>query len=110
DRDWTKAGDSSYIPTGTLDGKAQNANGEWVARGPGYDFTQDSWYQTPSKRYSVFANATQDLGNDLVFTADALFTKRKSDQQLAAQPGLVMLDVCGEPGADAANCLTLSDA
>lgn len=110
DRDWTEPGASSYIPTGTLGGKAQNANGEWGARGPGYDFTQDSWYQTPSKRYSVFANATQDLGNDLVFTADALFTKRKSDQQLAAQPGSVMLDVCGEPGADAANCLTLSDA
>ncbi|MDR6984892.1 iron complex outermembrane receptor protein [Rheinheimera pacifica] len=110
DRDWTEPGDSSFIPTGTLGGKVQNAQGEWVARGAGYDFTKDSWYQTPSKRYSLFANATQELGNDLVFTADALYTKRKSDQQLAPQPGDIMLDVCGAPGADLVNCITLTPA
>ncbi|SEI12492.1 iron complex outermembrane recepter protein [Rheinheimera pacifica] len=110
DRDWTEPGNSSFIPTGTLGGKVQNAQGEWVARGAGYDFTKDSWYQTPSKRYSLFANATQELGNDLVFTADALYTKRKSDQQLAPQPGDIMLDVCGAPGADLVNCITLTPA
>jgi iron complex outermembrane recepter protein len=110
DRDWTEAGYSSYIPTGSLGGKVQNAAGEWVARSTGYDFTQDSWYQTPSKRYSLFANATQELGNDVVFSADMLYTKRKSDQQMAPQPGSVMLDVCGEPGADAVNCITLTPA
>lgn len=110
DRDWTEPGNSSYIPTGTLGGKVQNAQGQWVDRSTGYDFTQDSWYQTPSKRYSLFANATQELGNDLVFTADALYTKRKSDQQMAAQPGDIMLDVCGAPGADLVNCITLTPA
>lgn len=110
DRDWTPAGSSSFIPTGTLGGKVQNAQGEWVDRTTGYDFTQDSWYQTPSKRYSVFANATQEFGNDLVFTADAVYTKRKSDQQLAAQPGDLMLDVCGAPGADATSCISLTPA
>lgn len=110
DRDWTEAGYSSYIPTGSLGGKVQNAAGEWVARSTGYDFTQDSWYQTPSKRYSLFANATQEFGNDVVFSADMLYTKRKSDQQMAPQPGSVMLDVCGEPGADAVNCMTLTTA
>ena len=110
DRDWTEAGASSFIPTGTLGGKVQNAQGQWVDRSTGYDFTQDSWYQTPSKRYSLFANATQDLGNDLIFTADALYTKRKSDQQLAAQPGDIMLDVCGAPGADLVQCITLTPA
>ncbi|WP_215398868.1 TonB-dependent receptor plug domain-containing protein [Rheinheimera oceanensis] len=110
DRDWTEAGNSSYIPTGTLGGKVQNAQGQWVDRSTGYDFTQDSWYQTPSKRYSLFANATQELGNDLVFTADALYTKRKSDQQMAAQPGDIMLDVCGAPGADLVKCITLTPA
>lgn len=110
DRDWTEAGASSFIPTGTLGGKVQNAQGQWVDRSTGYDFTQDSWYQTPSKRYSLFANATQELGNDLVFSADALYTKRKSDQQLAAQPGDIMLDVCGAPGADLVNCITLTPA
>ncbi|MEH8017462.1 TonB-dependent receptor [Rheinheimera muenzenbergensis] len=110
DRDWTEAGNSSFIPTGSLGGKVQNAAGEWVARSSGYDFTQDSWYQTPSKRYSLFANATQELDNDLVFTADALYTKRKSDQQLAPQPGDIMLDVCGAPDADLQNCITLTPA
>lgn len=110
DRDWTNAGNSSFIPTGSLAGMQQNAAGEWVDVENGYDFTQDSWYQTPSKRYSLFANATQELGNDLVFTADALYTKRKSDQQLAAQPGDIMLDVCGAPGADLAQCITLTPA
>jgi iron complex outermembrane receptor protein len=108
DRDWTEAGNSSFIPTGSLAGKQQNAAGEWVDVENGYDFTKDSWYQTPSKRYSLFANATQELGNDLVFTADALYTKRKSDQQLAPQPGDIMLDVCGAPGADLVNCITLT--
>lgn len=108
DRDWTEAGASSFIPTGTLGGKVQNAQGQWVDRSTGYDFTQDSWYQTPSKRYSLFANATQELGNDLVFTADALYTKRKSDQQLAPQPSDIMLDVCGAPGADLVQCITLT--
>ena len=110
DRDWTEAGYSSFIPTGSLGGKVQNAAGEWVARSTGYDFTQDSWYQTPSKRYSLFANATQELGSDIVLSADMLYTKRKSDQQMAAQPGSVMLDICGEPGADAVNCVTLTPA
>lgn len=110
DRDWTEAGASSFIPTGTLGGKVQNADGEWVARSSGYDYTKDSWYQTPSKRYSLFANATQELDNDLVFTADALYTKRKSDQQLAPQPGDIMLDVCGAPGASLQNCITLTPA
>lgn len=110
DRDWTEMGDSSFIPTGSLGGKVQNADGEWVARGAGYDFTKDSWYQTPSKRYSLFANAVQEFDNDLVFSADILYTKRKSDQQLAAQPGDIMLSVCGEPGVDAANCIGLTPA
>ena len=110
DRDWTEPGSSSFIPTGSLGGKVQNADGEWVARSSGYDFTQDSWYQTPSKRYSLFANATQELDNDLVLSADALYTKRKSDQQLAPQPGDIMLDVCGAPGASLQNCITLTPA
>ncbi|QBL08077.1 TonB-dependent receptor [Rheinheimera sp. D18] len=110
DRDWTEVGDSSFIPTGSLGGKVQNVDGEWVARGAGYDFTKDSWYQTPSKRYSLFANAVQEFDSDLVFTADVLYTKRKSDQQLAPQPGDIMLGVCGEPGVDAVNCIGLTPA
>ncbi|QSX42398.1 TonB-dependent receptor plug domain-containing protein [Shewanella cyperi] len=110
DRSWTEAGYSSYIPTGTLGGKVRDADGNWVKRTTGYDFTQDSWYQTPSKRYSLFANMVQELSDDLVLNGDVLYTKRKSDQQMAPQPASVMLDVCGQEGVDADRCVTLDQA
>ncbi|MCH1931222.1 TonB-dependent receptor [Shewanella sp. A25] len=108
DRGWTEPGASSYIPTGTLGGKVQDANGNWVARSSGYDYTQDSFYQTPSERRSLFANMTQELGNDIVLTADAVYTNRRSNQQMAAQPASIMLDVC-EDAADT-SCITLDSA
>ena len=107
DRDWTEPGYSSFIPTGSLGGMVKDANGNWVKRDTGYDFTQDSWYQTPSKRYSLFANMIQELGSDVVLSGDILYTKRKSDQQMAAQPADIMLGVCGEEGIDPARCITL---
>ncbi|SIR20373.1 TonB-dependent Receptor Plug Domain [Shewanella morhuae] len=111
DRDWTAPGASSFIPTGTLGGKVQDANGNWVARTTGYDFTKDSFYQTPSERRSLFANMTQELGNDVVLTADAIYTNRRSNQQLAPQPGDIMLNVCGAAGVPAgASCVTLDSA
>ncbi|MCL1144644.1 TonB-dependent receptor [Shewanella sp. 10N.261.52.F9] len=106
DRDWTDPGNSSFIPNGSLGGKVKDENGNWVDRSEGYDFTQDSFYQTPSKRYSLFANMTQELGDDIVMTGDILYTKRKSNQQLAPQPANIMLDVC-EVGQDPATCLEL---
>jgi len=108
DRDWTEPGASSYIPTGTLGGKVQDANGNWVDRTYGYDFTQDSYYQTPNERRSLFANMTQELGNDVVLTADAIYTNRRSNQQMAAQPAEVFLDVCKTAGQK--DCLTLDQA
>ena len=106
DRDFTDPGSSSFIPNGSLGGLIKDENGNWVARDTGYDYTQDSYYQTPSKRYSLFANMTQELGSDLVFTGDILYTKRKSNQQMAAQPADIMLDVC-QAGDDPATCLEL---
>ncbi|WP_028772736.1 TonB-dependent receptor plug domain-containing protein [Shewanella waksmanii] len=106
DRDWTDPGNSSFIPNGSLGGMVKDENGNWVDREEGYDFTQDSFYQTPSKRYSLFANMTQELGNDVVLTGDVLYTKRKSNQQLAPQPANIMLDVC-QPGDDPAKCFEL---
>jgi iron complex outermembrane receptor protein len=110
DRDWTEPGASSFIPTGSLNGMVKDANGNWVERSTGYDYTQDSWFQTPSERYSLFANMIQELGNELVLTGDILYTKRKSDQQMAAQPADIMLGVCGEEGIDASRCLTLDQS
>lgn len=106
DRDWTDPGSSSFIPNGSLGGKVKDENGNWVDREEGYDFTQDSFYQTPSKRYSLFANMTQELGDDIVMTGDILYTKRKSNQQLAPQPANIMLDVC-QAGDDPATCFEL---
>ncbi|MGB6135783.1 MAG: TonB-dependent receptor [Shewanella sp.] len=108
DRDWTEPGYSSYLPTGSLDGMVQDGAGGWEERSTGYDYTTSSYYQTPNERYSLFANMVQELDNDLVLTADALYTKRKSDQQLAPQPASVMLDVC-DSDADS-SCVTLTDA
>ncbi|MDF0535948.1 TonB-dependent receptor [Shewanella sp. A32] len=114
DRNWTEAGSSSFVPQGGIIGNQLDPNGNyvlndqgtpkqevkvqqdgsWVPLEDGYDYTQDSYYQTPSKRYSVFANMTQELGNDLVLSGDLLYTKRKSHQQMAAQPADIYLNVC----------------
>lgn len=128
DRDWTAPGSSSFVPQGGLVGNVLDANGQpvldakgnnvkevktnqgqsWAPLDNGYDFTQDSFYQTPNERRSLFANMTQELGNDVVLTADALFTNRRSNQQLAPQPGDITLDVCavGEIG----NCVNLDNS
>ncbi|GGP62003.1 TonB-dependent receptor [Shewanella saliphila] len=107
DRDWTDPGYSSYLPTGSLDGMVQDGAGGWEERSTGYDYTTSSYYQTPNERYSLFANMVQEFDNDIVLTADALYTKRKSDQQLAPQPASVMLDVC-DSDSDS-SCVTLTD-
>ncbi|MGS0692384.1 TonB-dependent receptor [Shewanella sp. 30m-9] len=114
DRDWTDPGASSFIPNGSLGGKVKDKDGNWVAREEGYDYTQDSFYQTPSKRYSLFANMTQELTDDIVMTGDILYTKRKSNQQLAPQPANLDLNVCGsgyeiEDGAEDPGCMNLTD-
>lgn len=111
DRDWTATGESWSIPTGALDYMVKDANGNWVDQEEVYDYTQDSYYQTPSERRSLFANMTQELGNDVVLTADAIYTNRRSHQQMAAQPANIGLNVCGNANVPAgAPCITLDSA
>ncbi|WP_163933402.1 TonB-dependent receptor [Paraferrimonas sp. SM1919] len=105
DRAWTEPGNSSFIPGGTLGGKVYNPEtGKWQAPDKGYDYTKTSYYQTPSKRYNLFASAAEDISDDTRFTADFMYTKRISHQQLAPEPAKVMLNVCqegsGTPGVD----------
>ncbi|MEL4281803.1 MULTISPECIES: TonB-dependent receptor plug domain-containing protein [Shewanella] len=111
DRDWYDPLDntSSIIPTGALNQKVIDANGNWVKRTSTYDYSNDVYFQTPSERRSLFANMTQELGNDVVLTADAIYTNRRSNQQLAAQPAQIKLNVCGDPRVTdpTAGCLTL---
>lgn len=126
DRDWTDPGASSFVPNGGIIGNVLDANGQpvigdngkpkqevkvnnngsWDPLAQGYDYTQDSYYQTPSERYSLFANMTQELSDDIIFNADVLYTKRKSSQQLAAQPANLMLDVC-VPGQNTLECVDI---
>jgi iron complex outermembrane recepter protein len=129
DRNWTEPGASSFVSSGGIVGNRLDAdgnpiydvkgnvkqqvktfqNGEWKPLPQGYDFTKDSFYQTPSERRSLFANMTQELGNDVVLTADAIYTNRRSSQQLAAQPADIMLNVCGEVDVSEP-CLVLDSA
>ena len=120
DRDWYDPAEnsSSLIPTGSLnttDSSVQrvlDANGNWVKRTERYDFSNDIYFQTPSERRSLFANMTQELGNDVVLTADAIYTNRRSNQQLAAQPAQIKLNVCGDPRVEdpAADCINLDSS
>ncbi|PMG41160.1 TonB-dependent receptor [Shewanella sp. 10N.286.52.B9] len=123
DRDWSDAGNSSFTPQGGFIGDGIDKDGnpiremknfdgtDWVSQDSGYDYTQDSWFQTPSERYSIFANMVQELGNDIVLTGDFLYTNRQSSQQLAAQPADIMLNVCGADGiADDVSCMTLDQS
>ncbi|MCL1066902.1 TonB-dependent receptor [Shewanella olleyana] len=125
DRDWVAKGASSTTPQGGILGNKLDENGnpvigedgnivqevkniengEWIAQPEGYDFTQDSWLQTPNKRYSFFFNGTQEINDDLIFNADVLYTKRKSHQMMAAQPAVMDLDVCDADVTE--NCVTL---
>ncbi|WP_028115588.1 TonB-dependent receptor plug domain-containing protein [Ferrimonas senticii] len=100
DRDWVEPGASSFVPGGTLGGYVPNADGSWSERDFGYDYTETSYLQTPSTKYSLFANMVHEFDNEVVFTADALYTRRESKQQMAPQPANVMLNVCGEADSD----------
>lgn len=120
DRDWYDPfeNSSSTIPTGSLNNtdnsvqRVLDKNGNWVKRTERYNFSDDVYFQTPSERRSLFANMTQELGNDLVLTADAIYTNRRSNQQLAAQPAQIKLNVCGDPRVvdPTAGCIELDDS
>ncbi|PMG31740.1 TonB-dependent receptor [Shewanella sp. 10N.286.52.C2] len=129
DRDWVAKGDSSFTPQGGIVGNKLDSNGnpvfddkgnivtevknydngDWVTQEQGYDFTQDSWLQTPNKRYSFFANGNHEFSNDMILSGDILYTKRKSSQMMAAQPANLDLEVC-EGNIKQDDCITLDDA
>lgn len=120
DRDWYDPAENSSttIPTGSLNNtdnsvqRVLDANGNWVKRTERYYFSDDVYFQTPSERRSLFANMTQELGNDVVLTADAIYTNRRSNQQLAAQPAQIKLNVCGDPRVvdPTAGCINLDNS
>ncbi len=107
DRDWVPAGSSSFVPEGSLNGKVRDKDGKWVKRTEGYDFTQESWLQTPNEKLSFFADMVNELDNDITLTGDLLFTRRDSEQMMAPQPASVMLGVCDEINLDPTKCIQL---
>ena len=92
DRKFVKPGCSSYIPEGTLGGKAPNGQGGFKDRDTCYDYTPSSYAQTPSDLYSVFTSFNKELDSDTTFNVDLMYTRRDSSQQLAPQPASIDLD------------------
>jgi iron complex outermembrane receptor protein len=54
-----------------------------------FNFAPYNFIQTPLKRYGLFANVRQELGENLNFSAKAIWNKRESKNQAAPLPLLV---------------------
>jgi len=54
-----------------------------------FNFAPYNYIQTPLKRFGVFANVRQELGENLNFSAKAVWNKRKSTNQAAPIPVLI---------------------
>ncbi|WP_163930151.1 TonB-dependent receptor [Paraferrimonas sp. SM1919] len=107
DRNWAPPGASSFIPKGSLGGKVfDGETGEWNNRDEGYDYSKDSYFQTPSKRYSFYASANQEITDSTSFSADVIYTRRESGQQMAPEPASVMLVTCNATLTQ--NCVNLT--
>ncbi|WP_068545934.1 TonB-dependent receptor plug domain-containing protein [Thalassotalea crassostreae] len=94
DRDFVPAGQSSYIPGGTLGNRAPDADGNFGDKYDfnGYDYTKDSYAQTPNDLYSLFTSFNKEVADDTELSVDAMYTRRESDQQMAPQPANVWIE------------------
>ncbi|MGL5359986.1 MAG: TonB-dependent receptor plug domain-containing protein, partial [Shewanella sp.] len=110
DRDWYKPTDhnSSAIPSGTLNGMVQDEHGKWVSLSQRYNYAGDVYFQTPNERRSVFASMNHTLDEGLVLNMDAMYTNRRSNQQLSGQPAKINLNVCTPLQTE--DCIILDDA
>lgn len=51
-----------------------------------YNYAEDSYLFTPMQRLNLTVNGSYELTDDLMFFAEAMYTKRWSEQQMAPQP------------------------
>ena len=51
-----------------------------------FNYSKDSYLFTPMQRLNLTVNGTYELSDDLMFFAEAMYTKRWSEQQMAPQP------------------------
>jgi iron complex outermembrane receptor protein len=92
DRDFVEPGQSSFIPEGTLGGKVPDGNGGFTDRTTSYDYTDDSYAQTPNELFSLFSSFDTELDSDTELNIDFMYTHRESDQQMAPQPADIELE------------------
>lgn len=106
DRDFVEPGQSSFIPEGTLGNKLL-PNGE--DRETSYDYTDDSYAQTPNELLSFFTAYNTELDSDTELSVDFMYTRRESNQQMAPQPASIDLAVCQSLDADPKSCIEMGD-
>ncbi|PAJ72816.1 hypothetical protein CJF42_19090 [Pseudoalteromonas sp. NBT06-2] len=92
DRDHVDPGCSSFLPSGSLGGKIPDGHGGFDPRAECYDFTQESYAQTPNELVSLFSSFNTEIDADTQFNIDLMYTRRDSNQQMAAQPANIDLD------------------
>ena len=92
DRDFISPACSYYVPGGKVDGLVPDGNGGFEYQDVCYDYTEQSYAQTPADIYSVFASINAELNADTELSIDAFYTRRESEQQLAPEPALWYLD------------------
>jgi len=95
DRDFVPAGQSSYIPEGSLGGMVPNGDGtfrDYDKEQDSYDYTTSSYAQTPNELLSLFTNFNSEIADDTELSVDLMYTRRESNQQMAPQPAAIELD------------------
>ncbi|MCJ8293631.1 MAG: TonB-dependent receptor [Colwellia sp.] len=92
DRDFVPPGESSFIPGGTLGGMMPDGNGGFKPRDESYDYTDDSYAQTPNELLSLFTTFNTEIADDTELSIDFMYTRRESNQQMAPQPANIDLD------------------
>jgi iron complex outermembrane receptor protein len=92
DRDFVPAGESSFIPEGTLGGLVPDGEGGFEDRTTSYDYTDDSYAQTPNELFSLFSSFNTEVADDTELSVDFMYTRRESHQQMAPQPASIDLE------------------
>jgi iron complex outermembrane receptor protein len=104
DRDFVPPGESSFVPGGSLGGMVPDGDG-WKERDTSYDYTNDSYAQTPNELFSLFSSYNKEIATDTELSADFMYTRRDSNQQMAPQPANIDLAVCQAGEANISNCI-----
>ncbi|QOL25851.1 TonB-dependent receptor [Thalassotalea sp. LPB0316] len=93
DRDFVDAGASSSIVGGSLGGQVHVGDGVYrdLEQDDLYDYTTDSYAQTPNTLTSVFSSFNKEIAGDTELSVDFMYTRRESKQQMAPQPAVIDL-------------------